>query len=328
MKLATIHNGTRDGRLVLVNSALTRCAPVTAIAPTLIAALDEWSEVEPRLRQVAVVLERGEHPDAMAFEAADCAAPLPRTHHWADGSAYVNHISLFYKVGNKELPPTYWTTPLLYQGGSDDFQGARAAIRFPSEDHGIDFEAEVAVVTDDVPMGTSAAQASAHIKLVMLANDWSLRNLMPAEIATGFGFYQSKPATGFSPVAVTPDELGDAWNGGKLHLPLVSHVNAQRFGRPNAGEDMVFSFHDLIAHAARTRNLGPGAIVGSGTVSNKDRSMGSSCVAERRALEQLESGVPVTSFLRFGDVVRIEMLDADGRSIFGAIEQKVIPSGS
>jgi fumarylacetoacetate (FAA) hydrolase len=327
MKLATLRNGTRDGRLVLVNSTLTRCVAVPAIAPTLLAALDAWSEIEPKLREVAAALERGNHSGALPFATADCAAPLPRTHHWADGSAYVNHISLFYKVGGKELPATYWTVPLLYQGGSDDLLGARAAVRFPSEDHGIDFEAEVAVVTDEVPMGTPAAQAAAHIKLVMLANDWSLRHLMPAEIATGFGFYQSKPATGFSPVAVTPDELGSAWNGGKLHLPLVSHVNSEPIGHPNAGVDMVFGFHDLIAHAARTRNLGPGTIVGSGTVSNKDRSTGSSCIAERRALEQLERGAAATPFLRFGDVVRIEMFDASGRSIFGAIEQNVISSG-
>jgi fumarylacetoacetate (FAA) hydrolase len=327
MKLATLRNGTRDGRLVLVNSALTRCVSVSAIAPTLIAALDAWPEIEPQLRQLSAALEGGNHPDTLPFATGQCAAPLPRTHHWADGSAYVNHISLFYKVGGKELPAAYWTTPLLYQGGSDDFQGARSAVRFPSEDHGIDFEAEVAVVTDEVPMGTSAAQAAAHIKLVMLANDWSLRNLMPAEIATGFGFYQSKPATGFSPVAVTPDELGIAWSGGKVHLPLVTHLNSEHFGHPNAGVDMVFSFHELIAHAARTRNLGPGTIIGSGTVSNKDRSTGSSCIAERRALEQLEHGAASTPFLRFGDVARIEMFDANGRSIFGAIEQEVISSG-
>jgi fumarylacetoacetate (FAA) hydrolase len=253
-------------------------------------------------------------------------APLPRAHHWVDGSAYVNHVELVRKARGAIMPPSFWTDPLVYQGGSDDFIPPTGDAAFPGEEAGIDFEAEVAVVTDDVPMGTSAEQARSHIKLVMLVNDWSLRNLIPVELAKGFGFYQSKPATSFSPVAVTPDELGDAWDGGKALLPLVSHVNGELFGRPDAGVDMTFDFPRLIEHVTRTRRLGAGAIVGSGTVSNYDRSLGSSCVAERRMLEQLEQGKPVTPFLRFGDRVRIEMLGRDGASIFGAIDQRVVPA--
>jgi fumarylacetoacetate (FAA) hydrolase len=243
-----------------------------------------------------------------------------------DGSAYVNHVELVRKARGAVMPPSFWTDPLVYQGGSDDFIAPMGDAAFPGEDLGIDFEGEVAVVTDDVPMGTSAAQARPHIKLVMLVNDWSLRNLVAAELAKGFGFYQSKPATSFSPVAVTPDELGRAWDGGKVLLPLVSHVNGQLFGRPEAGVDMTFDFPRLIEHVTRTRRLGAGTIVGSGTVSNYDRSLGSACIAERRMLEQLEQGQPSTPFLRFGDRVRIEMFDRDGASVFGAIDQRVVPA--
>jgi fumarylacetoacetate (FAA) hydrolase len=251
-------------------------------------------------------------------------APLPRAYQWADGSSYVNHMELVRKARGAEMPPSFWTDPLMYQGGSDDFLGPMEEALFVSEDHGIDLEAEVAVITDDVPIGVTPEQAREHIKLLMLVNDWSLRNLVPAELAKGFGFYQSKPATAFSPVALTPDELGEAWDGGKVNLPLLSSINGQRLGQPNAAVDMTFDFPRLIAHAATTRRLRAGSIIGSGTVSNKDRSVGSSCLAEKRSLEQIADGQPRTPFLRFGDRVRIEMLDASGQSLFGAIDQKVV----
>ncbi|HYM33831.1 MAG TPA: fumarylacetoacetate hydrolase family protein, partial [Steroidobacteraceae bacterium] len=248
---------------------------------------------------------------------------LPRAYQWVDGSAYVNHIELVRRARGAEMPPSFWTDPLMYQGGSDDFLAPTQDATFISEDHGIDMEAEVAVIVDDVPMGIDAQAAREHIKLVMLVNDWSLRNLIPAELAKGFGFFQSKPATAFSPVAITPDELGEAWDGGKVLLPLITHVNEELFGTPSAGVDMTFDFPMLIAHAAKTRNLSAGTIVGSGTVSNLDRTAGSSCIAERRSLEQIEFGEPRTPFLRFGDRVRIEMVDNEGESIFGAIDQRV-----
>jgi fumarylacetoacetate (FAA) hydrolase len=322
MKLASRTAGGRDGQLVSVDRALRRFVPVPEIAATMQEALDNWLEIEPALRERAAELDAGRSTGARPFDARECAAPLPRAHHWVDGSAYVNHVELVRKARGAELPASFWSDPLVYQGGSDDFLGPCDDAPFVSEDHGIDLEAEVAVITDDVPIGTSAADAAKHIRLLMLVNDWSLRNLIPAELAKGFGFYQSKPATGFSPVAVTPDELGDAWRDGKVHLPLISRINDQLLGEPNAGVDMTFSFPQLIAHAAKTRRLGAGAIVGSGTVSNVDRSSGSACLAERRMLEQLEHGSPRTPFLRFGDRVRIEMLDAGGRSVFGAIEQR------
>ena len=326
MKLASLRNGTRDGQLLIVSRDLARALPVPHIAPTLQAALDDWSRLAPRLEQAALDLEDGRAPGSFPFQATQVLAPLPRAHHWVDGSAYVNHVELVRKARGAEMPPSFWTEPLVYQGGSDDFLPPTADVPVPSEEFGIDLEAEVAVVTDDVPMGTSSAEARRHIRLVMLVNDWSLRNLIPAELAKGFGFYQSKPATSFSPVAVTPDELGDAWDGGKVALPLVSHVNGELFGRPEAGVDMTFDFPRLIEHVTRTRRLGAGAIVGSGTVSNYDRSRGSSCLAERRMLEQVEQGRAITPFLSFGDRVRIEMFDRDGRSIFGAIDQQVVPA--
>jgi len=327
MKLATLANGTRDGQLVVVSSDLGRAVPVPQVAQTLQQALDRWVELAPLLERVSLELQAGRAPGSIPFEAANALAPLPRAHHWVDGSAYVNHVELVRKARGAVMPPSFWTDPLVYQGGSDDFIPPTGDAPFPSEEFGIDFEAEVAIVTDDVPMGTGAEAARPHIKLVMLVNDWSLRNLIPGELGKGFGFYQSKPATSFSPVAVTPDELGGAWDGGKLLLPLVSHVNGQLFGRPNAGVDMTFDFPRLIEHVTRTRRLGAGAIVGSGTVSNYDRSLGSSCIAERRMLEQIEQGKPSTPFLRFGDRVRIEMLAADSSSIFGAIDQRVVPAG-
>jgi fumarylacetoacetate (FAA) hydrolase len=326
MKLASLRDGTREGRLLVVNRELTRALPVPHVAPTLQAALDDWGRLAPRLEEEAERLESGRSAGSIPFDPTTVLAPLPRAHHWVDGSAYVNHVELVRKARGAEMPASFWTDPLVYQGGSDDFIGPTADVPVPSEEFGIDFEAEVAVVTDDVPMGTSADDARRHIRLVMLVNDWSLRNLIPAELAKGFGFYQSKPATSFSPVAVTPDELGNSWDGGKLCLPLVSHLNGVLFGRPEAGVDMTFDFPRLIEHVTRTRRLGAGAIVGSGTVSNYDRSLGSSCIAERRMLEQLEHGRPATPFLSFGDRVRIEMFDRGGPSIFGAIDQRVVPA--
>ena len=323
MKLASRKAGGRDGQLVLVDRALARFIPVPTIAPTLQSALDRWHDVEPLLRDVATALEEGKVAGSRPFDPRECAAPLPRAYHWADASAYVNHVELVRKARGAQMPKSFWEDPLIYQGGSDDFLGAHDNARFVSEEHGIDLEAEVGVITDDVPMATPAAQMGEHIRLIVLINDWTLRNLVPSELAKGFGFYQSKPATGFSPVAVTPDELGPAWREGKVHLPLISHINGTLLGRPNAGVDMTFDFHQLLAHAARTRRLGTGTILGSGTISNIDRSAGSSCLAERRTLEQIEDGAPKTPFLRYGDVVWIEMLDEQGRSIFGAMEQTV-----
>jgi fumarylacetoacetate (FAA) hydrolase len=324
MKLATLRDGTRDGRLVVVSRDLSLAVPVPTIAPTLQVALDEWSRTEQRLRAVSLRMEAGAADGAIPFDPAQAMAPLPRAYHWVDGSAYVNHVELVRKARNADMPPSFWTDPLVYQGGSDDLLGPMDDVPVASEDYGIDLEAEVAVVTDDVPMLASAEDAASHVKLLLLVNDWSLRNLIPAELAKGFGFYQSKPATAFSPVAVTPDELGDAWRNSRVHLPLVSHINGQLFGQPDAGIDMTFDFAELIAHVTKTRRLGAGAIVGSGTVSNYDRSRGSSCLAERRALEQIEHGKPLTTFLMFGDRVRIEMFGQDGASIFGAIDQKVV----
>jgi len=329
MKLATLRRGGRDGRLVVVSRDLTRCVPVPGIAPTLQAALDDWDALAPRLAARATVLEtQPENADVMPFDPAQCAAPLPRAYHWVDGSAYVNHVELVRKARGAEMPASFWTDPLVYQGGSDDLLGARDDVPFGDAAWGIDLEAEIAVITDDVPMATGSAAAAGHIKLLALVNDWSLRNLIPGELAKGFGFYQSKPATAFSPVAVTPDELGDAWRDSRVHLPLVSRINDQEFGRPDAGVDMTFSFAQLLAHVTKTRRLGAGSIVGSGTVSNYDRSKGASCLAEKRMLEQLEHGAPRTPFLQFGDRVSIEMLAADGHSIFGSLDNRVVKPGS
>ncbi|MDX2143273.1 MAG: fumarylacetoacetate hydrolase family protein [Rhodospirillaceae bacterium] len=327
MKLASLKHG-RDGRLVLVSADLTRAMPVPDIAPTMQAALDDWAARAPRLRQAAADLEHGRGQDVFALDPRALAAPLPRAYQWVDGSAYLVHVELVRKARGAEVPATFYDDPLVYQGGSDDFLGPCDDIVAPREDMGIDLEAEVAVIVDDVPMGVTAAAARDHIKLVMLANDVSLRNLVPGELAKGFGFYVSKPATAFSPVAVTPDELGAAWDGGKVALPLVSHVRGGLLGRPNAGTDLTFDFPRLIAHLAQTRNLRAGTIIGSGTVANRDHdNVGSSCLAEVRTLETLRHGQPHTPFLRYGDDVRIEMFDAGGRSIFGAIAQRVTPPG-
>ncbi|MBN8531128.1 MAG: fumarylacetoacetate hydrolase family protein [Alphaproteobacteria bacterium] len=323
MKLATLKEGGRDGTLILVNADLTRAVKAKDIAPTLQYVLDRWEEIGPKLQTLYKMLDQGEMIDAFPFDEANVHSPLPRAYQWIDGSAYVNHVELVRKARGAEMPPSFWTDPLMYQGCSDSFLAPHESIRLADESWGIDFESEIAVITDDVPMGVSPEQAKKHIKLILLVNDVSLRNLIPAELAKGFGFFQSKPASSFSPVAVTPAELGQAWDGGKIHLPLVTSLNGQRFGSPNAGVDMTFDFPTLIAHAAKTRRLAAGTIIGSGTVSNVDRSTGSSCLAEKRMIETIEKGKPETSFLKFGDRVRIEMLDAKGRSIFGAIDQKV-----
>jgi fumarylacetoacetate (FAA) hydrolase len=323
MKLATLRNGSRDGQLVVVSRDLTRVLPVQKIASTLQEALDNWVRCAPLLREVAESLEQPNTP-AAAFQVDRALAPLPRAYQWVDGSAYVNHVELVRKARGAEMPASFWTDPLVYQGGSDDFLGPTEDVAVVSEDFGIDLEGEVAVITDDVPMGTTAHQASEHIKLLLLVNDWSLRNLIPAELGKGFGFYQSKPSTAFSPVAVTPDELGAAWDGGKINLPLTVEINGAPFGKPEAGVDMTFDFPRLLAHITKTRNARAGTILGSGTISNYDRSRGSACLAERRTLEVLEHGKPVTPFLKFGDRVRIEMLDAEGKSIFGAIDQRIV----
>ena len=333
MRLASLSGG-RDGRLAVVSRDLAWCADATHIAPTLQAALDDWDHAEPRLRLLAQDVEHAAVP-LDRFHERDALSPLPRAHHWVDGSAYVNHVELVRRARGAEMPASFWTDPLVYQGGSDDFAAPRGAIVVPDAAFGIDFEGEVAVITGDVPMATTEADAAAHIRLVMLVNDVSLRNLIPPELGKGFGFYQSKPATAFSPVAVTPDELGDAWEGTKLHRPLVSTLNGRRFGQPDAGVDMTFSFAQLIAHVTRTRRLGAGAIIGSGTVSNKDAGggpgrpvadggVGYSCLAELRTIETIAGGAPVTPFMAYGDTIRIEMLDAAGHSIFGAIEQEVV----
>lgn len=320
MKLASIKSG-RDGELALVSRDLTRAF---ALPGTLQTALDHWSEVEPKLTALAAALDEGNVPKAFPFDPTKCAAPLPRAYQWIDGSAYVVHVELARKARGADMPQSFWTDPLIYQGDSDNFLGATDEIKVADESWGIDFEAEIAVVTDDVPLGITPQDARGHIKLVMLANDVSLRNLIPAELAKGFGFFQSKIWTSFSPVAITPDELGGAWNGGSIDLPLISTLNGEVFGRPNARSGMVFDFPRLIAHAARTRPLGAGTIIGSGTVANDDRSVGSSCIVERRAIELIEKGMAQTPFMKFGDRVRIEMLDRDGRSIFGAIDQVVV----
>jgi len=321
MKLASLKHG-RDGRLVVVSRDLSRCAPADTIAPTLQAALDDWAAAEPQLRAAFEALE-ADPAAAQPFEAAACASPLPRAYHWVDGSAYVNHVELVRKARGAKMPETFWTDPLVYQGGSDAFLGPRDAIELADEAWGIDFEAEVAVITDDVAMATPAERAGEHIKLLMLVNDVSLRNLIPGELAKGFGFYQSKPSSAFSPVAITPDELGAAWDGAKVSLPLSATLNERLIGTPNAGVDMTFTFPQLIAHVTKSRPLGAGTIIGSGTISNVDRTAGSCCLAEVRMLETLAEGAPKTPFMKFGDRIRIEMRSAAGDNLFGAIDQVV-----
>lgn len=322
MKLASLKDG-RDGRLAVVTKDLSKASFVGEIAPTLQSALDNWADVEPKLRKAAEELENGAR-DGFAFDPTACTSPLPRAYQWADGSAYVNHVELVRKARGAEMPESFWTDPLMYQGGSDSFIGPRDDIQAADEAWGIDFEAETAVITDDVPMGVTPEEAVKHIKLVMLVNDVSLRNLIPAELGKGFGFFQSKPSSAFSPVAVSPEELGAAWDGKKLSLPMLVHYNGEKFGSPNAGDDMIFDFPTLIAHAAKTRPLVAGTIIGSGTVSNKDASNGFACIAEIRTLEKINDGDIKTPFMSFGDTIRIEMKDTDGASIFGAIDQKLV----
>ena len=324
MKLASLKRGGRDGTLVVVSRDLKRCVAVPEIATTLQSALDRWPRTESALREIAARLQEGGVANAGPFDPTLASAPLPRAYQWLDGSAYLYHAELVRRARKAEMPASLYSDPLMYQGASDSFIGPTDDILAGDEAWGIDFESEVAVVLDDVPMGVSAAQAAARIKLVLLVNDVSLRNLIPPELAKGFGFLHGKPATAFSPVAVTPDELGGAWDGRTVHLPLRSHVNGSLFGEPNAGRDMNFDFPALIAHAAKTRELETGTILGSGTVSNRAPGVGSSCIAERRMIETIETGAPVTPFLKFGDRVRIEMLDDQGRSIFGAIDQRVV----
>lgn len=323
MKLGSLKEGGRDGTLIVVSRDLTRAVRATGIAPTLQRALEDWSNTAPRLNALYEALDAGTAEGAFDLDMQALAAPLPRAYEFVDGSAYLPHVERVRRARGAEVPESFYTDPLMYQATSAGFYGPRDPVRVVSEDYGIDLEAEVVVVTDDVPMAVTPAQAAAHIQLVGLVNDVSLRNLIPAELAKGFGFLQSKPRSALSPVFVTPDELGPAWKDNKVHLPLLTHINGQWFGAPEAGEDMQFDFAQLVAHAAKTRPLTAGTLVGSGTVANQDTRRGASCFAEKRTVETLEHGKPLTPFLKFGDVVRIEMLDRDGRSIFGAIEQRI-----
>ncbi|NHA15897.1 fumarylacetoacetate hydrolase family protein [Thioalkalivibrio sp. XN279] len=324
MKLASLKNGGRDGALVVVSRDLSRAARAAA-APTLQAALDDWDRCSPLLRAQAEALEQGEAGDAFDLAVGDLAAPLPRAYQFLDGSAYLAHVERVRRARGAEMPPSFLTDPLMYQAASDGFLPPVGTIPVASEDYGIDFESEVCVVTSDVPMGVGAEEAGDYVQLVCLVNDVSLRNLIPAELAKGFGFLHSKPRSALSPVMVTPDELGDAWRDGKVHLPLVTTLDGERFGAPEAGVDMQFSFFELIAHAAKTRPLAAGTIIGSGTVANQDESLGASCMAEKRMLEIIRDGKPTTPFLSFGARVRVEMFDRAGHSIFGAIEHAYEP---
>jgi fumarylacetoacetate (FAA) hydrolase len=330
MKLASLNTG-RDGALLVVSRNMTRQTSAAEVAPTMQAALDDWAQCAPKLEALFARLESGE-VEGEAFDPKKVASPLPRAYQWADGSAYVNHVELVRKARGATVPDSFYQDPLMYQGGSDTFLGPREPICFPTtEGWGVDFEAEIVVITDDVPLGVSEEEALGHIQLIMLVNDVSLRGLIPGELAKGFGFFQSKPSSAFTPVAVTPDELGEAWKQGVIHLPLLSHYNGEPFGKPNAAQDMTFTLAKLVSHAAMTRRLGAGTIVGSGTVSNKldggpgkpvkDGGNGYSCIAELRMIETIQKGAPETRFMEFGDTVRIEMLDVEGKSIFGAIDQ-------
>ena len=332
MKLATYKDGSRDGPLVVVSRDLGLAHYATGIASRMQQVLDDWAFMAPQLQDLYQQLNAGKAPHAFAFNPEQCMAPLPRAYQWADGSAYLNHVELVRQARNSEVPATFYTDPLMYQGGADDFIGPCDDVVVPSEAMGIDFEAEIAVVTTDVPMGSTPAQALQGIRLVMLANDVSLRNLIPAELAKGFGFFQSKPATAFSPVAVTLDELGDAWDAGRVNLTLQSIWNGRKVGMCDAGPEMTFHFGQLIAHICKTRNVRAGSVIGSGTVSNKGVGEGSamqwpkgySCIAEKRCIETIQTGAPVTEFMKFGDTIRIEMKGRDGQSIFGAIDQTIV----
>ena len=333
MKLATYKDGSRDGQLVVVSRDLATAHYATGIAARLQHALDDWSFISPQLQDLYETLNNGKARHAFPFDPARCMAPLPRAYQWADGSAFINHVELVRAARNSEVPNTFYDDPLIYQGGSDDFLGPRDDVVVPSEDYGIDFEAEVAVVTGDVPMMATPEQALDGIRLLLIANDVSLRNLIPNELAKGFGFLQSKPATAFGPVAITLDEVGDAWDKGRLHLTLQSTWNGRKVGMCEAGPEMTFHFGQLIAHICKTRNVRAGSIVGSGTVSNKgvagangetEWPKGYSCIAEKRAIETIQDGKPSTAFMKFGDTIRIEMKGQDGQTLFGAIEQKIV----
>ncbi len=325
MKLCTLKDGSRDGQLAVVSRDLGQAHFAAGIASTLQQVLDDWNFVAPQLEDLYATLNGGKARHAFAFDARHCMAPLPRAHQWLDGSAYLNHVELVRKARGAEVPASFYEDPLMYQGGSDDFLGPCDDAVFASTDWGIDFESEIAVITGDVDIGTAADAALDRVRLLMLVNDWSLRNLVPGELAKGFGFVQSKPATAFGPVAVTPDELGPAWQGGRVHLALRTRCNDRQVGLTEAGPEMSFHFGQLIAHVAKTRRLRAGTIVGSGTVSNQDWSHGVSCLAEKRAIETIEHGVPQTPFLQFGDRIRIDMDGSDGTSLFGAIDQRVAP---
>ena len=323
MKLGSLKEGGRDGTLVVVSRDLSRAVQATGIAPTLQRALEDWSNLAPRLNALYDALNDGSADGAFDLDVAKLAAPLPRAYEFVDGSAYLPHVARVRRARGAEVPESFYTDPLMYQATSAGFLGPRDPVRVVDEAYGIDLEAEIVVVTDDVPMAVTPEQAAGHIQLLGLVNDVSLRNLIPGELAKGFGFLQSKPRSALSPVFVTPDELGGAWQGNKVHLPLVTHVNGEWFGAPEAGVDMQFDFAQLVAHAARTRPLSAGTIVGSGTIANEDTGKGASCFAERRTVEALRDGKPSTPFMSFGDSVRIEMLDAGGNSIFGAIDQRI-----
>ena len=325
MKLATLKDGSRDGQLVVVSRDLSQAHYATGIANSLQQVLDDWAFMAPQLEDLSVALNQGRARHAFAFDPAQCMAPLLRAFQWADGSAYLNHVELVRKARNATVPESFYTDPLMYQGGSDDFIGPRDPIVVPDEAYGIDFESEIAVITGDVAMQVSPEEALESVRLVMLVNDVSLRHLIPDELAKGFGFLQGKPATAFSPVAVTVDELGDAWQGGRLNGVLQSAWNGRRVGLCEAGPEMMFHFGQLIAHLAKTRRVRAGSVIGSGTVSNKDWAKGYSCIAEKRCIETIENGKPSTDFMRFGDTIRIEMKGRDGQSIFGAIDQTVTP---
>ena len=325
MKLASLKNNTRDGQLVLVKRDLSEYYDLSSKIPNMAFLMDNWSQYEAELQALSSDLNDGKLASSGAFKAVDCMSPLPRARTWLDGSAYVNHVELVRKARNAEMPEEFWTDPLMYQGASDDFIGPCDDVECISEEHGIDFEAEITVITDDVPMGATPEQAQSHIKLFMLVNDVSLRGLIPNELRKGFGFIHGKPACSFSPVAITPDELEGHLKDNKVCLPLMSYLNGKEFGRPDAGVDMTFDFAQLITHAVKTRNLCAGSVVGSGTVSNLDRSKGSSCIAERRMLEKINNGQVDTAFMKFGDSVKIEMLNEKGENLFGTINQKVVP---
>lgn len=327
MKLGSLKEGGRDGTLIVVSRDLSRAVRASAIAPTLQRALEDWSNVAPRLNALSEDLNAGKAEGAFDLDMADLAAPMPRAYEFVDGSAYLPHVERVRRARGAEVPESFYVDPLMYQAVSAGFYGPRDAVKVTSEDYGIDLEAEVVIVTDDVPMAVTPADAVAHIQLVGLVNDVSLRGLIPPELAKGFGFLQSKPRSALSPVFVTPDELGDAWKDNKVHRPMLTHINGKWFGAPEAGVDMQFDFAQLVAHAAKTRPLTAGTIVGSGTVANEDTSLGASCFAEQRTVETLRDGKPSTPFMKFGDTVRIEMLDTEGRTIFGAIEQKIERAG-